>query len=166
MADRDILFGVKNNFYIGAYNNAINEASDLGGLSDAEQTEKDVFVYRSYIAIGSHDVSTSPVLLAPASREQLPTVLQNCCCCWLVLGSLLSLQQNRKRIGSRHQYKLIYILPCTACRPTSAHKQQDSLLSSRCRCACSCYTCQSPAHVCIMLACAGIMCHIAVLYSV
>jgi hypothetical protein len=106
MADRDILFGIKNNFYIGAYNNAINEASDLGGLSDAEQTEKDVFVYRSYIAIGSHDVSASPAL-APASREQLPAVLQNCCCCWLVLSSLQALQQHLKAASCRYQCKLI-----------------------------------------------------------
>lgn len=55
--DRDILFAVRNNFYIGAYNNAINEASDLEGLSEAEQTDKDASVYRSYIALGSHDVS-------------------------------------------------------------------------------------------------------------
>lgn len=57
MAERDILFAVKNSFYIGAYNNAINEASDMEGLSEAEQTERDVFVYRSYIALGSYDVS-------------------------------------------------------------------------------------------------------------
>jgi len=57
MADRDVLFAVRNNFYIGAYNNAINEASDMEGLSEAEQTERDIYVYRSYIALGSHDVS-------------------------------------------------------------------------------------------------------------
>jgi hypothetical protein len=56
MGDRDILFMTKNCFFTGAYNNAINEASDLEGLSDAEQTEKDALVYRSYIALGSHDV--------------------------------------------------------------------------------------------------------------
>ena len=56
MADRDILFAVKNHFYLGAYNLAINEASDLEGLSEAEQTEKDTYVYRSYIALGSYDV--------------------------------------------------------------------------------------------------------------
>jgi coatomer protein complex subunit epsilon len=55
--DRDVLFTVKNNFYIGAFNNAINEASDLAGLSEAEAADKDAFVYRSYIALGSHDVS-------------------------------------------------------------------------------------------------------------
>ena len=61
--DRDILFAVRNNFYIGAYNNAINEASDMEGLSEAEQTERDVYVYRSYIALGSHDVSVLLLLL-------------------------------------------------------------------------------------------------------
>lgn len=63
MADRDILFAVRNNFYIGAYNNAINEASDMEGLSEAEQTERDVYVYRSYIALGSHDVSCAGGLI-------------------------------------------------------------------------------------------------------
>jgi coatomer protein complex subunit epsilon len=56
MADRDILFAVKNHFYLGAYNLAINEASDLEGLTEAEQIEKDTYVYRSYIALGSYDV--------------------------------------------------------------------------------------------------------------
>jgi len=61
MADRDILFAVKNNFYLGAYNNAINEASDLEGLSEAEQLEKDAFVYRSYIGLGSYDLVISEI---------------------------------------------------------------------------------------------------------
>ncbi|WIA34245.1 hypothetical protein OEZ86_012596 [Tetradesmus obliquus] len=77
MSDRDILFGVKNNFYIGAYNNAINEASDLEGLSDAEQTEKDVFVYRSYIAIGSHDLVISEVTdSAPMALQAVKLLAQ------------------------------------------------------------------------------------------
>lgn len=59
MADRDILFVVRNAFYLGSYNNAINEASDLEGLTDAEQTERDALVYRSYIALGSYDVSVA-----------------------------------------------------------------------------------------------------------
>ncbi|KAI8469713.1 MAG: epsilon-COP [Monoraphidium minutum] len=59
--DRDILFAVKNNFYIGAFNNAINEASDLQGLGEAEAVERDVFVYRSYIALGSYDLVISEI---------------------------------------------------------------------------------------------------------
>ncbi|KAF8066259.1 coatomer subunit epsilon-1 [Scenedesmus sp. PABB004] len=70
MAERDILFAVKNNFYIGAYNNAINEASDMEGLSEAEQTERDVFVYRSYIALGSTDLVLSEI------KDSAPMALQ------------------------------------------------------------------------------------------
>lgn len=54
--DRDVLFMVRNNFYIGAFNNAINEAADLSGLPEADAVEKDAYVYRSYIALGSFDV--------------------------------------------------------------------------------------------------------------
>lgn len=54
--DRDPLFSVKNAFYIGAFNTAINEAADLDGLTEAQQIERDMLVYRSYIALGSHEV--------------------------------------------------------------------------------------------------------------
>ncbi|GBF97589.1 hypothetical protein Rsub_10725 [Raphidocelis subcapitata] len=53
--DRDALFNVKNNFYIGAFGNAISEAADLDGLTEAEAAERDDFVYRSQIALGQHD---------------------------------------------------------------------------------------------------------------
>jgi coatomer protein complex subunit epsilon len=81
MADRDILFAVKNNFYLGAYNNAINEASDLEGLTEAEQLEKDAFVYRSYICLGSYDVRPSlrttrkPLAAASADHNHVPCSL-------------------------------------------------------------------------------------------
>ena len=52
----DALFPVYNNFFIGAYQVAINEASDLQGLSDTEATERDCYMYRSYIALGSYQV--------------------------------------------------------------------------------------------------------------
>ncbi len=53
----DPLFNIRNNFYLGAYNTVINDAADLDHLSDAEAIERDCFVYRSYIALGSYDVS-------------------------------------------------------------------------------------------------------------
>lgn len=56
MADRDVLFTVRNNFFLGAYQAVINEASDMEDLSDSDQTEKDCFLYRSYIALGSYDL--------------------------------------------------------------------------------------------------------------
>jgi coatomer protein complex subunit epsilon len=52
----DPLFTVKNNFYIGAFNAAITEASGLAGLSEADALERDSYVHRAYIALGSHDV--------------------------------------------------------------------------------------------------------------
>jgi hypothetical protein len=56
MSEPDLLFTVRNNFYLGAFQSAIAEASDLEGLSDAERIERDCFVYRSYIELGSFEV--------------------------------------------------------------------------------------------------------------
>lgn len=53
----DRLFAVKNNFFLGAYNNVINEAADMEDLSELEQIERDCYVYRSYIAMGSYEVA-------------------------------------------------------------------------------------------------------------
>lgn len=52
----DPLFTVRNNFYLGAYNAAINEAADFDHLSEVEAVERDCYVYRSYIALGSYDL--------------------------------------------------------------------------------------------------------------
>ena len=52
----DLLFTVRNNFYLGSYQHAISEASDLEGLSDQEKVERDLFVYRSYVELGSFEV--------------------------------------------------------------------------------------------------------------
>lgn len=56
MAEPDLLFTVRNSFYLGAYQSAIAEASDLEGLSDLERVERDCYVYRSYIELGSFEV--------------------------------------------------------------------------------------------------------------
>lgn len=56
--DTDILFTVRNSFYLGAFQAAQAEAADLeDGLSDDQKEERDVFVYRSYIETGIYDVS-------------------------------------------------------------------------------------------------------------
>ena len=56
MAEPDLLFTVRNSFYLGAFQGAIAEASDLEGLSEATKVERDSFVYRSYIELGSYEV--------------------------------------------------------------------------------------------------------------
>ena len=53
----DLLFPVRNNFYLGAYQAAISEASQLTGLNDQQKLEREIFTQRSYLEIGSHDVS-------------------------------------------------------------------------------------------------------------
>lgn len=57
MSEPDLLFTVRNNFYLGAYQAAIAEAADLKRLSDADATQRDCYVYRSYIELGSYEVS-------------------------------------------------------------------------------------------------------------
>jgi coatomer protein complex subunit epsilon len=52
----DPLFAVRNAFLLGAFNQVINEAADLDSLSEADSIERDCLVYRSYIALGSHEV--------------------------------------------------------------------------------------------------------------
>lgn len=59
MAEPDLLFTVRNNFYLGAYQAAIAEAADLERLSDADATQRDCYVYRSYIELGSYEVCCS-----------------------------------------------------------------------------------------------------------
>ena len=53
------LFAVQNAFHLGAYQTCINEASELADLSSTEAVEKDCYAYRSYIALGSHQVRLS-----------------------------------------------------------------------------------------------------------
>ena len=61
MSGPDILFTLRNNFYLGAYQAAIAEAADLERLSEADSIERDCFVYRSYIELGSYEVSGSSI---------------------------------------------------------------------------------------------------------
>ena len=56
MAETGVLFTVRNHFYLGAYQAAIAEASDLEDLTDAEKVERDIYVYRAYIELGSYEV--------------------------------------------------------------------------------------------------------------
>ncbi|KAL5704333.1 hypothetical protein ACHQM5_022776 [Ranunculus cassubicifolius] len=55
MASPDHLFALRNNFYLGAYQAAINN-SEVPNLSDEDLIERDSLVYRSYIALGSYQL--------------------------------------------------------------------------------------------------------------
>ncbi len=58
------LFSVCNAFHLGAYQVAINEASELTELSATEQVEKDCYAYRSYVALGSYQVRIIIIIIA------------------------------------------------------------------------------------------------------
>ncbi|KAK9810168.1 hypothetical protein WJX72_005996 [[Myrmecia] bisecta] len=70
MSEPDLLFTVRNSFYLGAYQAAIAEASDLEGLSESAKVERDCFVYRSYIELGSYELVINEV------SSSSPTALQ------------------------------------------------------------------------------------------
>ncbi|XP_052201831.1 coatomer subunit epsilon-1 [Diospyros lotus] len=69
VAAPDLLFGLRNNFYLGAYQAAINN-SDVPNLSPEEAVERDSLVFRSYIALGSHQLVISEI------DSSAPTPLQ------------------------------------------------------------------------------------------
>ena len=54
------LWNVGNLFYLGAYQSAINEAQELHHLTDNEETERDFFVYRAYVALKKYEVMYPP----------------------------------------------------------------------------------------------------------
>lgn len=58
-ASPDLLFGLRNSFYLGAYQAAIS-SSDIPNLTANEALERDVIVQRSYIGIGSYKVRLPP----------------------------------------------------------------------------------------------------------
>ncbi|KAJ4702826.1 Coatomer epsilon subunit [Melia azedarach] len=60
VAAPDHLFNLRNNFYLGAYQAAINN-SDLPHLSPEDAVERDCLVYRSYIALGSYQLVISEI---------------------------------------------------------------------------------------------------------
>ena len=52
----DLLWTTRNSFYVGAYQAAIADAADLEGLDEATALERDAFVFRCYVELGSHEV--------------------------------------------------------------------------------------------------------------
>ncbi|KAF3339028.1 coatomer subunit epsilon-1 [Carex littledalei] len=69
MATPDLLFGLRNNFYLGAYQVAINN-SEISTLSPDDAIERDSLVYRSYIALGSYQLVLNEI------DSNAPTALQ------------------------------------------------------------------------------------------
>ncbi|CAK9147461.1 unnamed protein product [Ilex paraguariensis] len=74
MAAPDLLFGLRNNFYLGAYQAAINN-SDVPNLSPEDVIERDSLVYRSYIALGSYQLVINEIDSSAATPLQAVKLL-------------------------------------------------------------------------------------------
>ncbi|XP_030480398.1 coatomer subunit epsilon-1 [Cannabis sativa] len=73
-ATPDYLFNLRNHFYLGAYQAAINN-SDLPNLSPEDAIERDCLVYRSYIALGSYQLVITEIDSSAATPLQAVKLL-------------------------------------------------------------------------------------------
>ncbi|XP_050368561.1 coatomer subunit epsilon-1 [Argentina anserina] len=73
-AGPDHLFNLRNNFYLGAYQAAIN-SSELPNLSPDEAVERDCLVFRSYIALGSYQLVINEIDSSAATPLQAVKLL-------------------------------------------------------------------------------------------
>ncbi|XP_045538840.1 coatomer subunit epsilon [Papilio machaon] len=73
--DVDELFDVKNAFYIGNYQQAINEAQNLTPSSPLAALQRDAFLYRSYIAQGNFRIVMQELKTADPMLQPLKTLV-------------------------------------------------------------------------------------------
>eukprot|EP00741_Cyanophora_paradoxa_P025725 tig00000388_g24824.t1 len=67
----DELFELRNFFYLGAFQKALQEAATVTATTEALKIEKEVFVYRSHIGLGNHKTVLAEV------KDSAPTALQS-----------------------------------------------------------------------------------------
>jgi coatomer protein complex subunit epsilon len=86
MADSsDILFELRNYFLLGNYQGAINEGNNITPRNERERTDRDIYVYRSYIAQGNYQIVLDEI------DDSAPAALQAV----KLLATYLSSENNR-----------------------------------------------------------------------
>ncbi|CAK1580822.1 unnamed protein product [Parnassius mnemosyne] len=73
--DVDELFDVKNAFYIGNYQQAINEAQSINPSSPLVSLQRDALLYRSYIAQGNYRIVLQELKNADPMLQPLKTLV-------------------------------------------------------------------------------------------
>ena len=61
MGEPDELYTLRNLFWLGSYQQAINEANGLNRLSPNLVIEKEEYVYRCYLAMGQSNILVSEI---------------------------------------------------------------------------------------------------------
>lgn len=61
MSDPDELYTLRNLFWLGNFQNAINEAASLTRIPAKLLTEKDEYLYRSYLSLGQYHIITGEI---------------------------------------------------------------------------------------------------------
>ncbi|KAK1439094.1 hypothetical protein QVD17_04909 [Tagetes erecta] len=79
----DLLFGLRNNFYIGAFQAAVNNG-DFQNLSEEDAIERDCLIYRSYIILGSYQAE---ILIVDKIHELLDLIRNQLHCSGLTCAS-------------------------------------------------------------------------------
>lgn len=74
MSEPDELYTLRNLFWIGNFQGAINEANGLGRIPPHLVKEKEEFVYRSYLALGQYHIITGEVKDSPNTPINLLSV--------------------------------------------------------------------------------------------
>lgn len=74
MSEPDELYTLRNLFWLGNYQLAINEASGLSRIPQPLITEKEEFVYRSYLALGQYSVILSEIREQPNTPVSLRAI--------------------------------------------------------------------------------------------
>lgn len=74
--DVDELFDVKNAFYVGNYQQAINEAQSVSPSTPLVALQRDAFLYRSYIAQGNYRIVLQELKTADPLLQPLKTLVE------------------------------------------------------------------------------------------
>jgi len=85
MADQDLLFETKNYFSLGNYQAAINEGTTVTPRTERDKVDRDVYVYRSYVAQGNYKIVLDEI------GDAAPTALQAV----KLLATYLSAESNK-----------------------------------------------------------------------